>query len=361
MGEEEISVKNDNYSNIYSILNLNDPVPFVAPKNYMFVRYGNDLFLPDIITDINYNSHIDLVKKRMTKLSNYNVIGDYKIDKFIDESTIKFLNKNESIYINATPYLYLNDLIDTICDVVGSKNNYVEYLQDTVTELFKFIYSNLSPKESVINLVINMGKYLLSDDMDEIVLYDLEYNPKRFISDLEPLILKAFKRIDVNITMSDVKKLTSKAIEVFAKILFRENGFNTLRAMINMNNVAILGSAHIPELLLTHITSLDSNYESSNLVLTNSFNIIHVETNDDFNLSINNEKYVYFEDGKIISKLAIKKVNGGYDIYMPSNVSFNLGTLGSLDYKFYYHNNRYFHDQLFKEGHLENGGVGYAI
>ncbi len=344
--DEDIFEKGENYSNIFSIINLNDPVPFVAPYGFSFIRYGTDMFLPDIITDLNYQDHIDLVKKRMSKLDNASLVGEYKLDKFKDESTISFLNKFKSPYINVTPYVYLNDLLPVICSSIGSKEEYVENLQGTLMELFDFLYSHISPKESIINLGIDMGKSFLINDGDGVVLYDLQNNIGNFRKDFEPLLFMALKKIDVNLTKEDFKKLTYALVSLFTGILFSGDGFVKLRSLINMENIGILGSAHIPEILLTHITSLDDNYDSSGLTVKNSFNIIRLSADSEFELEISGEKYVYFEDGNIVSKFVMKKEMDEYVIYIPSNTDFKINSNGHYSYNLYCHNNSYLNDRL---------------
>ena len=56
--------------------------------------------------------------------------------------------------------------------------------------------------------------------------------------------------------------------------------------------------------------------------------------------------YVYFEDGKIISKLAVKKVSGGYDIYIPADAEFKITSNNMLSYELYNHNNSFVNDKL---------------
>ena len=113
-----------------------------------------------------------------------------------------------------------------------------------------------------------------------------------------------------------------------------------------MENVGILGSAHIPEILLTHITSLDDNYDSSGLTVKNSFNIIRLSADSEFELEISGEKYVYFEDGNIVSKFVMKKEMDEYVIYIPSNTDFKINSNGHYSYNLYSHNNSYLNDRL---------------
>ncbi len=347
--DNEIFEKGENYSNIYSIINLNDPVPFVAPRNYNFIRYGNDLFLPDIITDLNYQKQIDLVSKKMKKMPNYNIVGDYMINTFKDESMISMLNKLSSPYINISPYVYLDDLISLICEIVGSKDNYVDNVQYIITELFSFLYSRLSPKESIINLGIDFGKNIIRDDPNEVILYDIQNNLGKLVKDLEPLLYRAFKHLDFNIELSDVKSLVKNLATLVGNILLSENGLAKTRTLINSSNIKAIGSAHIPELLLCHITSLDNLYENSNLSIKSSFNIIEINDDVEFELTINNDKYVYFDNGNILSKLTIKKLKQGYKIYIPSDADFKITSTNKFTYNLYNHNNKYLNDVLLKQ------------
>ena len=348
---DEIFEKGENYSNIYNVLNLNDPVPFVAPRAFNFVRYGNDLFLPDIITDINYQNQINIVKKKLKKLPNYKNVGDYKLDGFKDESIISFMN-SESLYKNMTPYLFLNNFIDLLCEILESKDTYVEKYQDLITEIFKMIYKSYSPKESIINIGINFGKSFLLSDPNEITLFDLQYNRSQFIKDIQPILYNTFKKLDINITFNDVTNLVKNTSLLIAKILFAEEGFQTIKPIINLENLKIIGSAHIPELLLTHITSLDPKYENSNLEIKSSFNIMYITTTDEFELTIDNNKYIYFENGEINSKLSLKKINDGYAVYLPTDANYKLSTKGKLSYELYNHNNKYLSDKLIKSENL---------
>ena len=342
----EIFEKGINYSNIYTIINLNDPVPFVAPRNYNFIRYGTDLLLPDIITDIDYQDHIKKVKKRLNSLSNSKTIGNYSIDTFKDESTLQFLNKINSNYTNMTPHIFINDLIEQICLIIGDKQTYVDYLEPHIRELFKFIYSNLKPKESIINLGINLGKSIILNDENEVVLYDLQHNPERLISDLEPLIYSALQKVNLNLTLNDAAFLCKKLVKLFSDIIFSENGFTIIRALINANNIKALGSAHIPELLLSHITSLDNNYSNNNLTIKDSYNKLYINTQNDFKLYINNIEYVSLEDSIMDSQLVTKKTNDGYLILLPNDVKFEIKSDTKINYSLYNHNNKYLNDVL---------------
>ena len=343
----EIKEKDENYSNIYSVMNLNDPVPFVAPVNFGFVRYGTDLFLPDIITDLNYQSHINRVKNRMSQLSNYHTIDEYKIDKAVDESTIKFFN-SKSKYTNFSLYVYLESFINTLCKSIGSKDFYVDNFQQQITELFALLYASLKPKDSLINLGINFATKILSTDTDQIVLYDLQNNRSKFIKDLNVLVYNAIKTSGADINVSDAMKLLKNIINTFVDILLSSGGFATIRPLLNVDNIKAIGSAHIPELLLSHITALDSNYEGENLLqLKTTFNKLYVNTTSNFELIINDQKYVYFENDEIKSKLVTVKNNDGYLIYLPSDAEFKFNS-SDIKYELYNCNNKFFNDTLIK-------------
>lgn len=343
----EIFEKGINYSNIYSVLNLNDPVPFVAPINYSFVRYGTDLFLPDIITDLDYENQINLVKAKMNKLKNKDTIGTYSINNFTEASLFTPLNRINNRYVNPSLHVYLNDLIALLCNVLGNKDNYVDSLQTTITELFKFIYTNVSPKESIINLGINFGKSILLEDSDEVLFYDIQHNLDKFAKDFDPLLFNALKKYDLNLTHKEIENVIKGISKLLYNLLLAENGISIIKPLISQTNIKALGSAHIPELLLCHISSLDSHYESSNLKVKESYNILNIHTEGNFELKINGKTYIYFENNEIRSSLAIKKLSDGYSIYLPSDAEFEINNNNKdLIYSLYNHNPKYLEDRL---------------
>lgn len=349
LDNNEIFEKGENYSNIYSILNLNDVVPFVAPFNFNFIRYGNDLFLPDIITTIDYKDHINRVKNRMSKLANSNDAGEYLIDTVVDESTFKIFN-SPSKYTNFSLYVYLNKFIDKLCEKIGSKEEYVDKLQYPLTELFSLLYSNSTPKDSLITLAINIASKIVAVDLNQIVLFDLQNNRSKLLDDLNIIFHSAIKSLGLNLDSKDTATFIKTILSVFVEILLSNEGFQTLRPFINVKNIKAIGSAHIPELLLSHITSLDDYYEGGNLSkLTSSFNKLVIKTDKNFELIINNQRYAWFNNNILESKLACIKDNDGYTIYLPADLEFKINSDdNNLNYYLYNHNNKYLNETLIK-------------
>ncbi len=341
----EIIEKGNDYSNIFTVLNLNDPVPFVAPLDYSFVRYGTDLFLPDIITDLNYEKQINTVKAKMKDLPNYKTVGDYQIDMFGKENT-KHLK-----YANMSIYPVLSEFISNLCEAIGTKEDYVNKIQPAVRGIFELLYEKTSPRESLINLGINIGRYLVLYDINGVFLYDLQHNVKKFIKDLRPILNDAIKLLNQELDTDSLTTLITTLLSAITEIVKLPGGFDSIRPLIHMNNLKALGSAHIPELLLCHITSLDHNYNDTDLKVTNSFNKLIIKTKSEFSLLINNKEYVYFENNELKSNFVTKIEEDRYIIYLPSNVDFVVDKKNNIfEYELYNHNNKYKDEVLVKIG-----------
>lgn len=65
---DEIEVHGVNYNNIFSVINTNDPVPYVAMNELSFTRFGIDKYLTDTLSDPTYGEDINKVKKSMPSL-----------------------------------------------------------------------------------------------------------------------------------------------------------------------------------------------------------------------------------------------------------------------------------------------------
>lgn len=346
----EIIEKGNDYSNIHNVLNLNDVVPFVAPYAYSFVRYGTDLFLPDIITDLNYETQIKTVKKRIKSLPNYTVIGDYSLDKFSDTSKFSILNF-KSKYVNFSAYPFLSDFVDRLCEGIGTRSDYVDKIEPAIRDIFELLYEKLSPRESLINFGISIGKNILLYDMNEVLLFDLQHNRERFIKDLDPILTAAFRLMNKEINVKELTTLVKTMLESVLNILSTKGGFDLIRPLLNFDNLKAIGGAHLPELALSHVTALDSYYNNSNLTLKSSFNKLIIKTSNKFELLINNERYVYFNDNEILSKLVLKHEDDTYIIYLPSDVEFSINSFNNeLEYELYNHNNKYLNEVLIRRG-----------
>lgn len=73
-GVVDSEARTEKYSNIFNIVNFNDPVPDVAPKVWGFDRYGWDCHIPtpETVGEVSYQ------KSKAVMLKRYQQMGDIK-------------------------------------------------------------------------------------------------------------------------------------------------------------------------------------------------------------------------------------------------------------------------------------------
>ena len=315
LNSNKIVEKGEDYSNIHCIINLNDMVPFVGPKEYEFVRYGKEYYLPDILSDLNYEAHLKDVKYILANLPNSNIVGNYMIDSFKYGTTFDLTKKH-----NWTMNRFLESFIGSLAQGVGSRSDYSHDLEKPLSDLFALIYKTLTPKDSLIDLAISVGKNIFLQDTFETVLVDLQHNPKRTWDDFKPMLTKALNKTNIEgLNVEEMVNLLKSLIDAICNIAQDPIGLQSIPSLINFNNFSSLASAHYPELLLSHMTALDDQYGyNSGGELTQKYLKIALNKNIDFVLKYKNEVLASLEDGVFKTSLVAEESNESVEIYLPT-------------------------------------------
>ncbi len=299
--DNSIKEKGSDFSNIHCVVNLNDMVTMVGPSSFKFVRYGKDYYLPDLITDLNYSRYIKKVKEILANLPNAKIVGDYLIDTF---NFSQVFNKGQKH--NWTMGSFLKTFVNEFCVALGSREKYAEVFEQAFANIFYLIYKNGTPKDSLIDLGINVGKSILLNDTNEIILIDLQHNRSRLWQDLKPCLQSALEKARLEgVTVSEMMDLLKTVVDIVFKIADSEEGLACVPSLFNFKNFHAFASAHYPELLLSHIMALDSNYVGyaySNL--KDSFFTIEVDKTSDFTLK-NNGKVIARYENEILDTMMV--------------------------------------------------------
>jgi len=293
---DDIEVHNENYSNIFNIINTNDPVPKVAMKELGFTRFGKDMYLVDTVSDPNYDSDIDVVKKFYIAMDNYQALGgDYLIDDFKyknvtigGEKLISF--KEDANHINWTQGLFLDEFLAALSTAgVKDRSNYVDNFQEGLRDIFILLYKNGLPNGSMVEILINVVKSITTGDELDILFDDLVHSREYFVKDLIPIIKRALEQTGITIMVdqlvSDLKNLLLAMVDVF------EVNPSLILSLLSIKNIKGIGSAHYPELCLAHLQARDPNYGSN--YVTSSMS----------------GRYYYFESKNIDGSFVVKKDN----------------------------------------------------
>lgn len=264
---EDISPRNEIYSNIHNIINTADPVPKIPFNDFEFTRYGVDYYLPDSIRNSNYNSIIDDVISRYEDVSDHSIIGDYYISSFkvsgSDESADRLeINEGINNKINWNSGLFLDKFFSSLATLgVENLSNYVTNLQTGLRELFELLYKNGSPKFSFITLGTSFVKYLLNTTDVDIMINNLLHDTTQFIKDFLVLLNNVFTEYEFYINPNDLTNSITGLIKALA-ITFISN-LSYFFTSINLNNIKAITSAHYCELCLSHLMNQDKNYSKN--------------------------------------------------------------------------------------------------
>ncbi len=361
--EEEIKFKGENYNNIHCILNLNDVVPFVAPKEFGFVRYGVDHYLPDIVSDLDYESHISRVKKLMKKLPNYTIVGDYKIDTFIKKSSISSKSQEaDPTKRNWTLGMFLKTLIYNLADALGGRDGYAANFESPIGRLFQILYKNGSPKDSLIDVGIKLAERMLLYDPDEIILDDLINNRGRFFQDLRPVLKTALEKSGVieTIDLEEVLELIKNILQAVLNLV-TNTGLDLIPSFIYKGNIGAMASAHYPELLLCHMKALDSNYVSGELnTLRKDYTKIIVSRDGWHSLKLNGEVIGSYVNNRFTSSVVAEEGYSCFVYYVESDKPYTITcSQNSVDVEVYKLSPSYVNDVLLYSETItpENGVV----
>lgn len=302
-----IKEKNNDYSNIQNIINVNDLVTYVAPNGLGFIRYGIDYYLPDIITSLDYINFTNDLKNAYSNMPNKDAIGSYDLDTFVTIDQTKE---------NYTLGLFLMNFIDEISNSIHLRENYYNNFEGALTSLAEALFSTDSFKEILIDFGINLGKRLILDDPTEILIKDALYNRKRFFSDLKPILDEALDRSQkLDISVDEIVNLVKELVPIIIDVLSSSDNYSIIHTLLNKSNLSLLMRGHIPELLLAAMTSMDSNYGYNEKSLTTSYYKLMVSINS--NIVIKNGNDIYYSDS--INRFAKKDDTDYKIIYLPYN------------------------------------------
>ena len=349
--EGHVTVKTKDYNNIFNILNINDPL--VAMHELGFTRYGIDLYLPDPLTNLDYESHFNNMNYLYSRVSNHSVLGDYQIDSFV----FKGLKESHSM----SQGLFLRDVLSDLT-LHGISHGglieldqclalYDENVQTGLRNLFKTLYESEYFKGSLADLGIAMLTDLgIVDEIDYLISDLIVEGPQAFIADFKPILTRGLNSLNLGV---DVDQTIEQLIE-FIKIL----GYEMFSAMItgksyellswfNKDNIKSLASGHYPELCASHVKALDdcyvdnpyTNYEK----MDGQYYCLEVlDINTSIVVKNNNEVIVNINNGEEINNsISYCKRGYYYSVYLPYHESYNIQFGKDVEFTLSYYDNEY--------------------
>ncbi|MBQ7560565.1 MAG: Ig-like domain-containing protein [Synergistaceae bacterium] len=296
---------NSDYTCIHNIINKNDLVPYVAPKNMSFKRYGVDHYIPG--SDANYtggnsdnafyeadSGQYSTIKNKMrTHLAAINPNIKFS-DSFttygIDTGVFSFFNDKK--FIKTGDFLLMNNFLDPFLDRLiewsgTNREKYVSNLQTAFRDYMAIIYDASTAQIELLNerlrklWDIDVGK----SDVIGIVWYALgewdkpdfkhkEYYTNKLINLLEKNkcydALKLTNSVKDKLMRIDLPKILD-FIMTFASVDYRNNLYSTkglTQILTFANNSKNISMNHYPEVILAWLRAQDSLYDNETSQVT---------------------------------------------------------------------------------------------
>ncbi|MBR3965167.1 MAG: hypothetical protein IKJ80_07150 [Clostridia bacterium] len=251
------------YNNIFSVINPNDLVPFVAPAEMGFCRYGIDVYLPSAENSQNYE------EQKAKMLEVYDALPsttEYIVDNFQMKklNILGFIGNNYIVDDTKNDYsqsYYLSTYVGILAtEFIKDRNQFVTGYQTEIREICSVVFGGTEEQTMIIidsfsaqaqaNWGALVGKYVLNGinpwaDKEDAFLMVSEWLKNALdeagITDYDEAVID-----------SAGKALATLMLDL---VVSHPNYFST--AVMNLECIA---SAHFPELCYSWLVSMDANY-----------------------------------------------------------------------------------------------------
>jgi hypothetical protein len=334
-GALESKVKGEVYKNIFNVINVNDPVPRVAPKEWKFSRFGKDIVLPssENTTEKLYKKLVNNMQKRFISLApNTNYLVDDFTMKKIKWSAI-FPGGDPFIY-NATQSIFLDDFVKVIAnEAFKNRSSYTKHYEETLRQTFASM--NGTGDTEIWKIV--------SKKLANLIVYERWSELKQLFV---PLYLENW-----------LKQASLEAGEVYEK----ENLKPLTTVIQSLKNHPVmlyalgtqresLAQAHYPELCLAWLQSQDSNYTEGGKASFVSGNYRIIRINCPVDVEVYNDEnqlvaaIVDDEPQELTSLVSSINENGEKLIYLPPDAGYTVKATATAAGKMTYSINEYSYD-----------------
>lgn len=267
-GTVDPEAKNEKYSNIFNIVNLNDPVPKVAPYAWGFRRYGVDRRIAAPITD----GEVPYQKSKAVMLRRYQTMGGYKGYDVDDFQMKQIIVKHKfnlvtfgdyEIYIEDNPKdlrkqnAFLQEYITILSkQYLKSRKNYVENYQSGIRDACGIYFGTDPAKtEKLFNAIEEKFKNHWGG-----IIWAYVSNK----CDMDAAYKKVAEYLKECLDESEITNYSQDEFDVSVKaildLVLEVAGDEPDLAASLVLNVSGIGQAHEPELCLAWMQSMDSNY-----------------------------------------------------------------------------------------------------
>ncbi len=309
--EDILSNDASKYSNIWNVINKNDPVPYVAMKELGFDRYGNDHYFPDTLTvPENYHAMQEQMEEHYRKLPTFSEIGEYSIDEFklkkidmlylaLAALDLKDAEKHADKVIaddwrnNWTQGLFLDNAISTVTkESVRTRSNYVaEYeagIRTILDTVFGSVFAEYPAKTTKICFDVFVDKLKNPLNIAKIVygIFESDNSPTKVITSL---LMESMNECGMSISsdkLPELEKFAKAAISLVTK--FAINHPNLTATLFS--NIKHIASGHNNELYFAWLKAEDKNYTPNPVFFCGTGSYRTITISDSFSVEVLNSE-----------------------------------------------------------------------
>ena len=301
------NAKDDRYSNIFNIINREDPVPLVAPSSWKYVRYGKDCYLPS--QDSN-PSEYDRLLPEMKR--NFKEVAKKDYEEFFKNNSFQFkeigltgLKTNQNI----SKGVYLNNLIKYIAQEFKSSKNYEKVYQESIVSLATITKGNIE----LIGKKLGFAWKQYMDKNKNIKISKLAGDAKAILVDVIYDVAKENSKI----SKKKIKKMVDEATGDILNVVIKHPNY----IITTFNNADNLANAHFTQETAAWLYAIDGDYkdegDSLSKILTGG------ETYRIATINCPVDVYVYDENdalkGAIVDNETLSILEEPLNVYLDEN------------------------------------------
>jgi hypothetical protein len=287
------------FNNIFNIINPNDPVPKVAPATWSFARYGLNRELPSRETSPNYADELKAMLIKWNALDstpNYDVenftMKKIKIDwgKFLPGGD-PFVSIVDDIPNAQSQNAFLNSYITMLAkDFLKSRATFVNRYQSGIRDVCGLFFG---ASKSQTDKLIEVATDKFSNNWGWIAYEFLKPNPYLIwnsSANEQDAYKKVAQYLRESLDAAGITQYTSSefdhTVETLMDLVVAVLANHPNLATTMVQNISGIGQAHVPELCLAWMQSMDAYYTPGGAVgfTSGKYRIVRINCPVDVNV-----------------------------------------------------------------------------
>ena len=326
--------KSELFSNIFCIVNRNDPVPKVVMEAMNFTRFGVEIVLPDSVTVSDFDTVLNRVRLEYGQLRSFGDWGIYKVSdfqlmEFGGGKSLMSLGPSQEVR-NWTQGIYLDDILDVWTrEGIRDRVHYSESMQTGLRDLFRFMYVNKTTSSSLKDFALQLAREILMKGDLEVIVDDMLHNRNHLAQDLKPLLNRAIMWMGINIDTDEAIHSMTHLFYTFIQSIHED--FGLIFSLFSLDNIKAVASAHYPELCLAFLRAMDPLYSRKPLAppLDGAYYLLTAPGGTDIQVFLGDEAVAAVKNSmplELDSLMACSARNGEIRIFLPAHESYRVET-----------------------------------